>query len=331
MTQTTETMPLVTFQDGDKYGEPITNSKIVAEVFEMRHDNVLQAIENLKSDITPGTAGERLLKIQESFVQPEERRREFGEGAGKLISEPIRTQPPTAYDMELAKAYDKIVGRERNELDTDKCQFFKLTTYEVITGNGTVREFPMYEMNEDGFALLAMGFTGAKATMFKVRFIKEFNRHRKLVNDQLLLDSQKLHLIEDRHLWQEMDWRLQTLEAEKHEMSNRLTLLETKGTATQVRSDIRRGGFCDAANIFYPPVKVALKRLETASRQTSIEKMRNAVLYVREPLHKSMDKTVNVTSSYDLDLEAIYDEDTVRKYDERCLAEFAARFEKTNF
>ena len=75
----------------------ITNSKIVAEVFEMRHDNVLQAIENLKNDISTGTTEERLLKIQESFPerlrkiaesfpQPEERRREFGEGAGKLTA-----------------------------------------------------------------------------------------------------------------------------------------------------------------------------------------------------------------------------------------------------
>ena len=30
MKQMTETMQLVTFQDGDKYGEPITNSLVIA-------------------------------------------------------------------------------------------------------------------------------------------------------------------------------------------------------------------------------------------------------------------------------------------------------------
>ena len=323
----TENMQLVMLKDKST----ITNSLIIAEVFDKDHKDVLRAIRNLIKDVSDSQAQEHQRNFALMFDATSERRREFGEGAGKLISEPIRTQPPTAYDMELAQVYDKIVERERNELDTDKCQFFKLTTYTGTIGQDGEREFPMYEMNEDGFALLVMGFTGPKATMFKVRFIKEFNRLRKLVNKQLLLDSQQLKLISDRSRWQDMEWRLQCLEGEKRDLSDRLTLLEMKGTATKLRSDIRRGGFRDAANIFYPPVRAALKRLETAGRQTSIEKMRNAVLYVQELLHRSMDKTVNVTSTYDLDLEAAYDEDAVRKHDEKCLTEFATRFEKHNF
>ena len=33
-----------------------------------------------------------------------------------------------------------------------------------------------YDMTRDGFALLVMGYTGAKAMEFKVRYIQEFNR-----------------------------------------------------------------------------------------------------------------------------------------------------------
>ena len=320
----------------------ITNSKIVAEVFGKSHDDVLRAIRDLKNDVATGVAEEhlrnfaemfpeRLRNFEESFPQPEERRREFGEGAGKLISEPIQTQPPTEWDMLLAQAYDKAVERERNELDTDKCQFFKLTTYEATIGQGGTREFPMYEMNEDGFALLAMGFTGAKATMFKVRFIKEFHRLKNLVNEQLLLDSDKLHQIQDQSRWQEMEWRLQTLEGEKRGVENRLRLLETKGTVTQLQSEIRRGGFRDAANIFYPPVRIAIRRLDTAARQTNIETIRKALLYVKDLLHKSMDNTVNVTGTYDLDLEATYDEETIERLDGKCLSEFDANFQKHHF
>ena len=320
----------------------ITNSKIVAEVFGKSHDDVLRAIRDLKNDVATGVAEEhlrnfaemfpeRLRNFEESFPQPEERRREFGEGAGKLISEPIQTQPPTEWDMLLAQAYDKAVERERNELDTDKCQFFKLTTYESQIGKGGTRMDPMYEMNEDGFALLAMGFTGAKATMFKVRFIQEFHRLKNLVNEQLLLDSEKLHQIQDQSRWQEMERRIQTLEGEKRDVENRLRLLETKGSATKLQSEIRRGGFRDAANIFYPPVRIALKRLDTAARQTNIETMRKALLYVKDLLHKSMDNTVNVTGSYDLDLEASYDEEVINRLDEKCLAEFAAHFQKHHF
>ena len=315
-----------------KGNSTITNSLIVAEVFGKNHYDVLRDIRSLQSDISDGVAKDHQRSFALMIEAPDERRREFGEGAGKLISEPTQDpQPPTEWDMLLAQAYDKAVERERNELDTDKCQFFKLTTYESQIGKGGTRMDPMYEMNEDGFALLAMGFTGAKATMFKVRFIQEFHRLKNLVNEQLLLDSEKLHQIQDQSRWQEMEWRIQTLEGEKRDVENRLRLLETKGSATKLQSEIRRGGFRDAANIFYPPVRIALKRLDTAARQTNIETMRKALLYVKDLLHKSMDNTVNVTGSYDLDLEASYDEEVINRLDEKCLAEFAAHFQKHHF
>lgn len=37
------------------------------------------------------------------------------------------------------------------------------------------RHHPCYEMTHDGFALLAMGFTGREALRFKLRFIEAFN------------------------------------------------------------------------------------------------------------------------------------------------------------
>ena len=356
----TEIMNLVAFHDK----ELITTSSIVAEVFGMRHDNVLQAIENLKGGLTalptprvsPEFSGdtqtdkskigfipeehlrnfaemfpERLRNFEESFPQPEERRREFGEGAGKLISEPIQTQPPTEWDMLLAQAYDKTFERERNEIDSSKRQYFRRVDVVVDLGMGRSRLSHEYEMNRDGFFLLAMGFTGPKALEFKVQFIQEFNRLEHIAYDKLLEDSDKLHQIQDQSRLQEMEWRLQTLEGEKRDVENRLRLLETKGSATKLQSEIRRGGFRDAANIFYPPVRIALKRLDTAARQTNIETMRKALLYVKDLLHKSMDNTVNVTGNYDLDLEASYDEEVLNRLDEKCLAEFAANFQKHNF
>ncbi|MCX8507090.1 MAG: Rha family transcriptional regulator, partial [Alphaproteobacteria bacterium] len=37
------------------------------------------------------------------------------------------------------------------------------------------RQLPEYIMTRDGFALLAMGFTGAKAMMWKIAYIEAFN------------------------------------------------------------------------------------------------------------------------------------------------------------
>lgn len=48
---------------------------------------------------------------------------------------------------------------------------FHEATYEDAYG----RDKPMFTMNRDGFNLLAMGFTGAKALQFKLKFIAAFN------------------------------------------------------------------------------------------------------------------------------------------------------------
>ncbi|WP_281983144.1 Rha family transcriptional regulator [Azonexus hydrophilus] len=53
---------------------------------------------------------------------------------------------------------------------------FELMTYLDEAGKGARREQPMYEMTKDGFTLLAMGYTGEKAMLFKIAYIAEFNR-----------------------------------------------------------------------------------------------------------------------------------------------------------
>ena len=53
----------------------------------------------------------------------------------------------------------------------------KLRSQMFVEGTYTNRgkEYPMYYMNRDGFALLAMGFTGTKALKFKLKYIEAFN------------------------------------------------------------------------------------------------------------------------------------------------------------
>jgi Rha family phage regulatory protein len=52
---------------------------------------------------------------------------------------------------------------------------FRLNEYPVKVGFGT-RMDPMYLMTRDGFTFLAMGFNGARAAEFKIKYIDEFNR-----------------------------------------------------------------------------------------------------------------------------------------------------------
>jgi len=52
---------------------------------------------------------------------------------------------------------------------------FALSSREYSIPNGGTREVPAYNLTRDGFTLLAMGFTGAKALAWKVRYIEAFN------------------------------------------------------------------------------------------------------------------------------------------------------------
>ncbi len=51
---------------------------------------------------------------------------------------------------------------------------FSVVEFEVAETPG--RKFRSFDMNRDGFTLLAMGFTGAKALKWKLRYIEAFNR-----------------------------------------------------------------------------------------------------------------------------------------------------------
>lgn len=58
-------------------------------------------------------------------------------------------------------------GHERN---------FAPMLLEVEVGGGAVRKDPAYRLTRDGFALLAMGFTGKEALQWKVAYIDTFNK-----------------------------------------------------------------------------------------------------------------------------------------------------------
>ena len=52
---------------------------------------------------------------------------------------------------------------------------FELTINRVPGPKGAFRDEPMYHISRDGFALLAMGFTGKEAMRWKVAYISTFN------------------------------------------------------------------------------------------------------------------------------------------------------------
>ena len=80
------------------------------------------------------------------------------------------------FEKEHAKVIRSI---ETIMSETPKMAFQKMffeTTYKVDGNNKSYKE---YLMNRDGFSLLVMGFTGAKALAWKLRYIEAFNAMEK--------------------------------------------------------------------------------------------------------------------------------------------------------
>lgn len=86
-------------------------------------------------------------------------------------------QVPAVTSLQVAEAFGKehlhVLRDIRNILESDDFteSNFGLSEYTDSTG----RTLPMYVMSRDGFVLLGMGFTGAKARAMKISYIVRFN------------------------------------------------------------------------------------------------------------------------------------------------------------
>ncbi|WP_342658665.1 Rha family transcriptional regulator [Sphingomonas sp. NY01] len=75
------------------------------------------------------------------------------------------------HHKDVLRAIDRLVKAEP-ELRRN----FAPMLFEAPGGNGAIRRFRRCDIDRDGFALLAMGFTGPKALQWKMRYIEAFNR-----------------------------------------------------------------------------------------------------------------------------------------------------------
>lgn len=65
---------------------------------------------------------------------------------------------------------------------TDEGKAFSQSNFGLSTSlDSRGKEQPIYTLTRDGFTLLAMGFTGAKAVQFKIAYINAFNRMERLI------------------------------------------------------------------------------------------------------------------------------------------------------
>ena len=101
-----------------------------------------------------------------------------------IISQLSQSKIGAANGTETEPTQPKI-GLSKTEDFADRN--FLLSEYTDLQG----KPRKQYILTRDGFTLLAMGFTGAKAMQFKVAYINAFNRMESIINGESRLETAK--------------------------------------------------------------------------------------------------------------------------------------------
>ncbi|EAQ4226293.1 peptidase [Salmonella enterica] len=128
---------------------------------------------------------------------------EFNIGAVTMTTLPTLAQPEIriingqAVTSSLAVA-DYFIKRHADvirKIESLECSTlfrqrnFAFTSISINQPNGGTRKLPCYQITRDGFAFLAMGFTGKRAAQFKEAYINAFNQMEKQLSKPSVLSD----------------------------------------------------------------------------------------------------------------------------------------------
>lgn len=117
------------------------------------------------------------------------------------------------------KRHDRVLQDIRN-LSCSK-EFLLHHFVESTYKNSLNREYPLFIMTEQGFSLLAMGYTGQQAMQFKEMYINEFHKMRENLEN-------KVHVLDEKEsMIQSMKLTIETVEKQA-KMSETLKLHDSK-------------------------------------------------------------------------------------------------------
>ena len=108
----------------------------------------------------------------------------------------ITSQEVVVSSRQVAESFEKEHKNVIQNIENIKAENSALTPmfHETTYTAGTGKSYKMYLMNRDGFTLLAMSFTGAKALDWKIKYINAFNEMEKQLktgNTKPLTESQE--------------------------------------------------------------------------------------------------------------------------------------------
>lgn len=126
---------------------------------------------------------------------------------------------PTTTSRKVAEFFDRDHRNVLASIDdwltkideNDHLLYFQQMVDDIEIGSGAVREFRSYRMTEEGFALVAMSFTGEKAAKFKIAYTKAFRMLKREVarlhaDNEALLKLQHANCVKHVERLQDQVW-----------------------------------------------------------------------------------------------------------------------------
>ena len=126
----------------------------------------------------------------------------------------------------LLRTIRDILGSAQN---CAHANWFYESTYMDVQG----KPRPMFVMNRDGFSLLAMGLTGARAMQFKVGFIEQFNQMEAIVKEVVQRPAVPQTLSEALRLAADQAERIEQQERQLEEQRPRVLFSQAVETAKE--------------------------------------------------------------------------------------------------
>ncbi|MCT1575666.1 Rha family transcriptional regulator [Oceanobacillus kimchii] len=154
----------------------------------------------------------------------------------------IKDKEVVTDSLTIAEVFNKHHKHVLRDIESLECsEEFSRTNFGLSNYESRGKEYPMYYISQDGFSFLVMGYTGKIAAQFKEKYITEFRRMEKKLNEPRVL-SEKEQLIASMELSLKSSKELSEV---KHKVSsleerfdNELTL--NHGQATAVNHSVKK-------------------------------------------------------------------------------------------
>lgn len=122
------------------------------------------------------------------------------------------------------KRHDNVI-RDIRDIIFDTPKEFSLLNFEERNyKNSRGQFFPFYELTRDGFALVAMGFTGREALKWKIAYINAFNEMEFQLNQKAM----------QSHNWEQLTLRFPDVAETLHDTYPSMTVTYALGRLTEL-------------------------------------------------------------------------------------------------